>query len=95
MLRIWINGGDFPHRFFKERTPWLTGVDVHLDYAVPLGGNRRILLLSDVLNVFNRRSALDYDNYTEAAFGVTNPDFGRVIEYQDPVAARVGLRLDF
>jgi outer membrane receptor protein involved in Fe transport len=80
---------------FRERTPWLTGVDLHADYAVPLGGNRRILLLSDVFNVFNRRSALDYDNYTEAAFGVINPDFGRIMEYQEPITARIGLRLDF
>ena len=56
---------------------------------------RRVLLLADVFNLFNRRVPLDYDNYTEAAFGVLNPDFGRVIEYQDPIGARVGIRFDF
>jgi hypothetical protein len=79
---------------FRQRTPWLTSVDVHADYAVPIGAGR-VLLLADVFNVFNRRSALDYDNYTEAAFGVTNPDFGRVLEYQEPIAARIGVRLNF
>lgn len=63
-------------------------------YAVPFGAGR-VLLLADVFNVFNRRSALDDDNYTEAAFGVLNPDVGRVIEYQEPITARVGVRLNF
>jgi outer membrane receptor protein involved in Fe transport len=52
-------------------------------------------LTADVFNLFNRRSALDYDNYTEASFAVANPDFGRVIEYQNPISARVGLRVTF
>jgi hypothetical protein len=81
---------------FRERTPWRTGIDLHADYAVaPFGGDRRVLLLADVFNVFNRRAALDYDNYTEPAFGVLNPDFGRVIDYQQPISARVGVRLEF
>ena len=80
---------------FRDRTPWLTSVDLHADYQLPFGGERRILLLADVFNVFNQREVIDYDNYTEAAFGVLNPDFGRVIEYQDPIQARVGLRFQF
>jgi hypothetical protein len=79
---------------FRDRTPWLTGVDLHADYGVPMGGNRRALLIGDVFNVFNRRAPLDYDFYTEAAFGVVNPDFGRIIEYQDPIRARIGVRFD-
>jgi hypothetical protein len=80
---------------FRQRTPWMTGLDLHADYALRVGGERRVLLLADVFNLFNRRSPLDYDNYTEAAFGVVNPDFGRVIQYQDPIGARVGVRFDF
>jgi hypothetical protein len=80
---------------FRQRTPWMTGLDLHADYGLRVGGERRVLLLADVFNLFNRRSALDYDNYTEAAFGVLNPDVGRVIEYQDPIGARIGVRFDF
>ena len=35
----------------------------------------------------------DYDNYTESAFQVPNPDFGRVIAYQPPRSLRIGARL--
>jgi hypothetical protein len=80
---------------FLTRTPWLVSVDFHADYRIPLLDQRRIMLTADVFNLFNRRSPLDYDNYTEASFQVPNPDFGRVIEYQDPISARVGLRLQF
>jgi len=31
---------------FRDRTLWLTSVDLHLGYAVPLGDNRRILLVT-------------------------------------------------
>ena len=54
-----------------------------------------MLLLADVFNLFNRRSPLDYDNYTEAAFGVVNPDFGRGTRFQYPFAARIGLKFQW
>ena len=80
---------------FRERTPWLTTVDVHADYGFDVGNNRRLVVLGDVFNLFNRREPVDYDNYTEFSFGVPNPDFGRVIEYQDPLQARFGVRFEF
>jgi len=81
---------------FRERTNWLVSVDLHGDYRIPLGtGQRGLLLTADVFNLFNRRTALDYDNYTEASFAVANPDFGQILEYQDPISARVGLRFVF
>lgn len=81
---------------FRERTPWLSTVDLHADYALKLGGNtRRLLVTGDIFNLFNRRSATDYDNYTEVSFQVPNPDFGRAIDYQTPITARIGLRLEF
>lgn len=81
---------------FLERTPWLSTVDLHADYGLRLMSDRRQLLLTaDVFNLFNRRTATDYDNYTEVSFRVPNPDFGRVLSYQSPITARIGLRLEF
>ncbi len=79
---------------FRERTPWDTRMDLHADYSIPLG-RQRLMLIADVFNVFNRREPMDYDNYTEVSFGVTNPDFGRVIAYQAPRSLRVGARFVF
>jgi hypothetical protein len=80
---------------FRDRTPWYASVDVHADYRLPIMTNRSLSITADVFNLFNRRTAQDYDNYTEASFQVLNPDFGRVIEFQDPIAARFGLRFTF
>jgi hypothetical protein len=80
---------------FRDRTPWLVSVDLHADYQLPIMANQRLAITADVFNLFNRRTALDYDNYTEASFGVPNPDFGRIMEYQEPIAARLGLRFTF
>jgi outer membrane receptor protein involved in Fe transport len=80
---------------FRDRTPWYASVDVHADYRLPIMTNRSLAITADVFNLFNRRTAQDYDNYTEASFQVPNPDFGRVIEFQDPITARFGLRFTF
>jgi hypothetical protein len=80
---------------FRTRTPWLVSVDFHADYRLPIVGVSNLAITADVFNLFNRRSPLDYDNYTEASFQVPNPDFGNVLEYQQPISARVGLRFTF
>ncbi len=49
-------------------------------------------MLADVFNLVDTQQVLDYDNYTESAFDVPNPDFGRVISYQAPRQLRIGAR---
>ena len=43
---------------FKERTPVEIGVDLHADYTFELRRARRVTLLADIFNLFNRRAAL-------------------------------------
>jgi hypothetical protein len=69
-------------------------VDLHADYGVRLGG-RRFVLLADVFNLFNTHTPTDYDDYTESVFHVENPDFGRRIAFQNPIAVRFGARFEF
>jgi hypothetical protein len=38
---------------------------------------------------------VQYDYYTEIAPNRPNPDFGRVIAYQQPLQLRVGVRFGF
>jgi hypothetical protein len=61
---------------FRRRGPAEVILDLHLDYAFKLGRTRRLLLIADVFNLLNSRDPLTYDTYTEAEFGVPNPDFG-------------------
>ena len=60
---------------FRERTPAEFPVDFHADYGFDFGG-RRLMLIGDVFNLFNRRIALDYDNWFETTPGTLNPNFG-------------------
>jgi outer membrane receptor protein involved in Fe transport len=84
---------------FRTRTPFEYSFDFHADYAVPLGG-QRLVLLADIFNVFNTQRPLDYDNYTETSFLSANPDLGQTARnslstLQPPRQVRLGLRLQF
>jgi outer membrane receptor protein involved in Fe transport len=108
------NGGEIPECArgcgiqtidgFKTRTPFLTDVNAHVDYGLRLGGRRRVVLLADVFNLFDRQTVLDYDNWTESTFGALNPNFGRPTtsvlggnppQIQTPRQVRVGARVEF
>ena len=87
---------------FAERTPTEFTVDLHADYGINFGG-RRVMLLGDVFNLFNRRVALDYDNYYERTPGTLNPNFGQPVNggnastasFQAPLSVRFGARFDW
>ena len=81
---------------FMERTPVEMGLDLHADYRFELG-TRRVTVLADIFNVFNRRTALNYDNWSEITFGTANPNFGEpslgggssTNSFQAPLSVRV------
>jgi hypothetical protein len=79
---------------FKRRTPTTGTVDLHLDYGVPIKGNRLVLLL-DAFNLFNTDEVAVYDQNTELAFLESNPDFGRAIAFQQPREIRLAVRFEF
>lgn len=60
-----------------------------------MGGNRRLVLLADVFNLFNLNRVQTYDDFTEISFGVPDPNFARVIAYQTPRTLRIGARFEF
>jgi hypothetical protein len=80
---------------FRDRTPWTSTFDVHVDYRIPLPGVSNVTLVADVFNLLDTQDVTGYDNYTESAFQVPNPDFGRVIAYQTPRLLRIGARLSW
>ncbi len=79
---------------FMKRTPSYWSFDVHADYQFPVGRGRLVLVI-DVFNLLDSQDAIDYDQNTEIAPQVDNPDFGRRIQYQNPRAVRLGMRFDF
>jgi hypothetical protein len=86
---------------FRTRTPFLREVNLHVDYALGLGGGRRLTLIGDLFNLFNQQTVLDYDNFTESTFGSPNPNFGQPRSLADgpaiqaPFGVRLGLRYAF
>jgi outer membrane receptor protein involved in Fe transport len=106
------NGGEIPEAprgsgvetvdGFRTRTPFQKNVDIQAAYALRFGGIRKLTLIADVFNVFDTKTVLDYDNWTETTFGVPNPDFGRPIsqnvagpQITTPRQVRFGARFEF
>ena len=79
---------------FRTRTPVEFAFDLHGDYGIPIG-ERRILLVADVFNVFNLQRPLMYDSNTESRVRIPNPDYGARTVIQDPRQVRLGIRFDF
>ena len=85
---------------FRARTPFEGTINAHVDYPIKLG-MQRLVLLADVFNLGNRQRVLDYNNFTEIASGVPNPDYGAiggpvtVAGYQIPEQVRIGARFEF
>ena len=86
---------------FRTRTPLLSEVNLHVDYALGFGGGRRVTFIGDLFNLFNQKTVLDYDNFTESTFGSPNPNFGQPRALADgpaiqaPFGVRLGIRYSF
>lgn len=112
---IYSNGGEIPLTArgdgiqtidgFRTRTPFTSQFDLQGSYTLKLGGKRNDLtLLADVFDLFDTKTVLAYDQWTELSFGVPNPDFGKPItqvlsgappQFQTPLEVRVGARFSF
>jgi hypothetical protein len=86
---------------FRTRTPFFSEVNLHVDYALGFGGGRRITFIGDLFNLFNQKTVLDYDNFTESTFASPNPNFGQPRSLADgpaiqaPFGVRLGVRYSF
>jgi hypothetical protein len=108
------NGGEIPEAprgsgiqtvdGFKTRTPFQSEFSAHADYSLKLGGKQRLIFLMDVFNLFDQKTVLDYDTWTETTTGVLNPNFGLPVtsalggnppQIQTPRQFRIGVRFTF
>ena len=89
---------------FKTRTPVVSRVDVQASYRVPLSNALHLTLLGDVFNLFDARTTLMYDQWTQLTGATPNPDIGSPItqvlpgappQFQAPREMRLGARLTF
>jgi hypothetical protein len=88
---------------FRTRTPFEYVLDLHADYTVGLGRERRLVLLADAFNLLNRQVATNYDTYVDQGFGSTNPNLGYPTDgglslasgYGAPLRVRLGARFEW
>jgi hypothetical protein len=76
------------------RTADLVSLDLHADYPLQTG-KTTIRFMVDVFNVFQTQEVTTFDDFVELRAGVTDPDFLKPIEYQNPRTWRLAARWDF
>jgi len=97
---VYQNGGEIPltprgegfltSEGIRARTPFTTVLDGHASYPVNFGGQRKLTLVADVFNIFNKETVSDYDSFVESTFGSLNPDFGVAGASSVPAARQAG-----
>lgn len=105
---IYLNQGEVPvgGRGSAGRTPATDQLDLHLDYAVPLGSRfaekYKLKLVLDTFNVTNSQFETGRVEYLQASNsgGVGAPpplnvDYGRPTSFQTPFNARASIRFEF
>lgn len=80
---------------FRTRADFQTSIDIHVDYRFAVGDRANLILLADFFNLFNQQDVLRYREFTQLTVGVPDPDFGKALEYANPLTARFGVRFEF
>jgi hypothetical protein len=104
---IYLNQGEVPigGRGAAGRTPAASQMDMHADYAVPLGAKLsdrcKLKLVMDFFNVTNSQfqtARVQYTQQESGGVGATPPldlDYGKPTSFQGPFYARASVRVEF
>lgn len=78
---VYENAGEVPvgGRGILGRTPTTTQFDVHADYTINTSDKTRLVIGTDLFNIFNRRTQLLVDQNEDVAFGTPNTDFRKPV----------------
>lgn len=72
---------------------WRKELNLTVGFRIPADFDASIRL--DVFNVFNTKSALDFDEFGDLDSGDVNPNYRAPLVYQTPRSARIQLRVGF
>ncbi|CAN5364758.1 TonB-dependent receptor [soil metagenome] len=86
-------GGALVPRGTVFKSDWRKEVNLTAAFQVP--GDFDASIRFDVFNVFNSKSALDFDEFGEDDGGNVNPNYRSPLVFQAPRSARVQLRVGF
>lgn len=99
----YANAGEIPlgGRGKLGRTDWSYPIDAHADYTIKLSDRFALKLVGDMFNVFNQKTLLYINQWSQLSGGTPNPDFLQpgtnlfINPYQLPRYTRVAARLEF
>jgi hypothetical protein len=93
----YLNAGEVPvgGRGALGRTPVTGSVDAHLDYPFWRTERWKFKVSADFFNVGNSKRVTRFDEFEDISFGTKNLDFRTPRAFQNPLRARIGLKLEF
>jgi hypothetical protein len=110
----YTNGGEIPEAprgsgiatvdGFRTRTPFYNTINVQGSYVFNFSPSRSLTLVADVFNLFDTKTVLAYDQWTQLTGPAPNPDFGAPVtqvldgappQFQAPRQIRLGVRFGF
>lgn len=97
------NSGEIPSggRGSLGRTDATFPIDLHADYTVKVGEQKRLKFVADAFNLFNQKKILRVDQNYQLDSTTQNPDFLKpnttdfAYPYQNPFYARLAVRFEF
>jgi hypothetical protein len=98
------NAGEIPvgGRGSLGRTPFTFPLDLHGDYTLKIGEEKRVKFIADLFNVGNQQRPIYIDQFAELAPNVPDPDFQKPLglfaagnAFQAPFSARLSVRFEF
>ena len=76
----------------KGRTPSIVDVNLRVTYEPVIRSTYSPRIILDVFHVASRRRAVEIDQFRELG-GAANPNYGKPLQYQSPMAIRLGVTL--
>ncbi len=91
------NSGELPAggRGNQGRTPSTWTFDWTVNYAMKLGGSKKLEFRADIFNVLNSHKPTSFDQNYEASVNVQNLNYKNVLTYQTARQVRLGVKYSF
>jgi hypothetical protein len=77
------------------RTPDIVNLNLGVSYPFTFGNKSALTVRLDIFNVFGTQEPILFDDNIELSAGVTDPDFLKAVQFQDPRTWRLSARWEF
>lgn len=94
---VYENAGEVPvyGRGVEGRLPSRFVLDFSAQYALKLGGNKRLTFVANAFNFFNQQKVTALDTNLDVGLGAPNVNYGRALTYDTGRRVRLGAKFTF